>query len=188
MADRNENARRRFSSDDDDDTGSAGAAPRRRSVLDDDEDLVGPRTLSAPRLRRGRGASGGGGPSAAAGSKAETLISLVRDLPHFGRLIVRLARDPRVSKLDKGLVLASLAYAAMPADAIPDVIPFLGELDDVVVVGVALARLINNVGVELILEHWDGDPGSLEAALAVVERSSNLLPQPLKGILLAGGR
>ena len=188
MADRNENARRRFSSsDDDDDTGSAGAAPRRRSVLDDDDDLVGPRTLSAPRLRRGRG-QGGGAASAATNSKAETLISLVRDLPHFGRLVVRLARDPRVSALDKGLVVASLAYAALPADAIPDVIPFLGELDDVVVVGVALARLINNVGVELILEHWDGDQGSLEAALAVVERSSNLLPQPLKGILLAGGR
>ena len=186
MADRNENARRRFSSDDDD-TESAGEAPRRRSVLDDDDDLVGPRTLSAPRLRRGRG-PGGGGASAGAGSKAETMISLVRDLPHFGRLIVRLARDPRVSKLDKGLVVAALAYAAMPADAIPDVIPFLGELDDVVVVAVALARLINNVGVELILEHWDGDQGSLEAALAVVERSSNLLPPPLKGILLAGGR
>jgi uncharacterized membrane protein YkvA (DUF1232 family) len=187
MAERNENARRRFSSDDDD-TASAGEAPRRRSVLDEDDDLVGPRTLSAPRPRRGRGPSGGGAASAAAGSKAETMISLVRDLPHFGRLIVRLARDPRVSKLDKGLVVAALAYAAMPADAIPDVIPFLGELDDVVVVGVALARLINNVGVELILEHWDGDQGSLEAALAVVERSSNLLPQPLKGILLAGGR
>ncbi len=183
MADRNENARR-FSSDDD--TGSAGEAPRRRSVLDDDDDLVGPRTLAAPRLRRrsGGGASAGGSGTV---SRTETMMALVRDLPHFGRLAVRLARDPRVSKLDKGLVLASLAYAAMPADAIPDVIPFLGELDDIVVVGVALARLINHCGVELILEHWDGDQGSLEAALAVVERSTNLLPPPLKSLLMAGG-
>ncbi|HLL81676.1 MAG TPA: DUF1232 domain-containing protein, partial [Longimicrobium sp.] len=94
------------------------------------------------------------------------------------------ARDPRVSKLDKGLVVAALAYAAMPADAIPDVIPFLGELDDVVVIGVALARLVNNVGVELLMEHWEGDPTTLEGALEVVDRSSNLLPAPLKGILL----
>jgi uncharacterized membrane protein YkvA (DUF1232 family) len=114
------------------------------------------------------------------------MMSLLRDLPNFGRLVVRLARDPRVSILDKGLVVAALAYAAVPADAIPDVIPFLGELDDVVVVGVALARLVNNAGTELLLEHWEGEPGTLEAALDVVDRSSNLLPPPLKGILLGG--
>ncbi|HEX8673010.1 MAG TPA: DUF1232 domain-containing protein [Longimicrobium sp.] len=175
MADRNDSSRRRFSSDDDD-MGSAGDAPRRRSVLDDDDDLVGPRTV-APRPRRG--GKGGGAPD-----RGEMMMSLLRDLPNFGRLVVRLARDPRVSMLDKGLVVAALAYAAVPADAIPDVIPFLGELDDVVVVGVALARLVNNAGIELMLEHWEGDQGTLEAALDVVERSSNLLPAPLKGILL----
>ena len=180
MADQKHTPRRRSSSSDDD-TGSAGEAPRRRSVLDDDEDLVGPRSLSAPRLRRG---GGGGRKGSGTIASAESMISLVRDLPHFGKLVVRLARDPRVSKLDKALVVAALAYTAVPADAIPDIIPFLGQLDDIVVVGVALARLINNCGVELIMEHWDGDQDSLEAALSVVERSSNLLPAPLKGLLL----
>jgi len=175
MADRNDSSRRRFGSDDDD-TGSAGEAPRRRSVLDDDDDLVGPRTVAT---RPRRGGKGRGAPD-----RGEMMMSLLRDLPNFGRLVVRLARDPRVSMLDKGLVVAALAYAAVPADAIPDAIPFLGELDDVVVVGVALARLVNNAGIELMLEHWEGDQGTLEAALDVVERSSNLLPAPLKGILL----
>ena len=187
MADQNSTPRRRSSSSSDDhDTASARPAPRRRSVLDDDEDLVGPRSLSAPKLRR-RGSSGGGA-SAGTVAKAESMLALVRDLPHFGRLVYRLARDPRVSKIDKALVVAALAYTAVPADAIPDVIPFLGQLDDVVVVGVALARLVNNCGVELILEHWDGDEGSLEAALAVMERASDLLPPPLKGILLPNAR
>ena len=171
----------------DDDTGTARPAPRRRSVLDDDEDLVGPRSLSAPRLRR-RASGSGGGASAGTAARAETMLSLVRDLPHFARLVYRLARDPRVSKIDKALVVAALAYTAVPADAIPDVIPFLGQLDDVVVVGVALARLVNNCGVELILEHWDGDEASLEAALAVMERASDLLPPPLKGVLLPNAR
>ncbi len=81
-------------------------------------------------------------------------------------------------------MVAALAYAAVPADAIPDVIPFLGELDDVVVVAVALARLVNNVGAELLMELWEGDPATLESAMEVVDRSSNLLPAPLKGILL----
>ena len=186
MADQNNTPRRRSGgAAEDEDTGTTRSAPRRQSVLDDDEDLVGPRSLSAPRLRR-RGSTSGGGAGAVA--KAETMLALVRDLPHFGRLAYRLARDPRVSKIDKALVLAAVADAAVPADAIPDVIPFLGQLDDVVVVGVALARLIHNCGVELILEHWDGDQGSLEAALAVVERASDLLPPPLKGVLLPNAR
>lgn len=187
MADQNNTPRRRSSSaGEDEDTGTARPAPRRRSVLDADEDLVGPRSLAAPRLRRRASGSGGGGAGTVA--RAETMLALVRDLPHFGRLAYRLARDPRVSKIDKGLVLAAVAYTAVPADAIPDVIPFLGQLDDVVVVGVALARLVNNCGVELLLEHWDGDEGSLEAALAVVERASDLLPPPLKGVLLPNAR
>ena len=175
MADRNDSSRRRFGGDDGD-TGSAGEAPPHRSVLDDDDDLVGPRTVAARPRRAGK--AGGGS------DRGEMMMSLLRDLPNFGRLVVRLARDPRVSMLDKGLVVAALAYAAVPADAIPDVIPFLGELDDVVVVGVALARLVNKAGTELLLEHWEGDQGTLEAALDVVEWSSNLLPAPLKGILL----
>jgi uncharacterized membrane protein YkvA (DUF1232 family) len=180
MAEQNNRSRRLAA--DDDETPPRRPAPRRRTALDDDEDdLVGPRTLSAPRLRRG-GARGG------THTPADTVISVLKDLPHFGRLVYRVARDPRVNPLDKALVAAALVYAAMPADAIPDPIPFIGELDDVVVVGAALARLVNNCGVELLLEHWSGDPASLEAALDVVERGSNLLPAPLRGLLLAGGR
>ena len=177
MADQ-KNTRSRFASDDDE---TVSQAPRRRSVLDDDDDLVGPRTVSAPRPRRRTGGGGGGGGSP---STAEAMMALLRDLPHFGRLIYRLARDPRVSTIDKAIVVAALAYTVVPADAIPDVIPFLGELDDIVVVAVAIGRLVNNVGVELLMEHWEGDEATLESALEVVERGSSLLPQPLKGILL----
>jgi uncharacterized membrane protein YkvA (DUF1232 family) len=173
MADQKRTPRGRFASDDDE---TGAEAPRRRSVLDDDDDLVGPRTLAPPRPRR----QGGGG----GGSRADTMLALLRDVPHFGRLAYRLAKDPRVSKVDKLLVAAALAYTAVPADAIPDVIPFLGELDDIVVVAVAIGRLVNNAGIELLLEHWDGDEASLESALEVVERGSSLLPPPLKGILL----
>jgi uncharacterized membrane protein YkvA (DUF1232 family) len=177
MADQKRTPRGRFASDDDE---TGAEAPRRRSVLDDD-DLVGPRTLAPPRPRRQGGGGGGGGGGA---SRAETMVAVLRDIPHFGRLAYRLARDPRVSKVDKLLVAAALAYTAVPADAIPDVIPFLGELDDVVVVAVAIGRLVNNAGIELLMEHWDGDEASLESALELVERGSSLLPPPLKGLLL----
>jgi uncharacterized membrane protein YkvA (DUF1232 family) len=52
---------------------------------------------------------------------------------------VRYLRDPDASLLGKVLVLATVAYVVLPVDAIPDLIPAIGWLDDLGVVGVALA-------------------------------------------------
>ena len=113
----------------------------------------------------------------------DLLTGAVRELPNFGKLLYRLARDPRVSGLDKGLVIAALAYAAVPADYVPDVIPFIGELDDFVVIALALGRLVNNAGPELLYEHWDGDPDSLDAALSALSRAAALIPTRLRTLL-----
>jgi uncharacterized membrane protein YkvA (DUF1232 family) len=52
------------------------------------------------------------------------------------------ARDPRVPWYAKALALAVAAYALSPIDLIPDFIPVLGYLDDVIIVpaGIALVR------------------------------------------------
>jgi len=139
---------------------------------------VGPRRLSSPRER-----------AAGVGSREpqrDILAHALRDLPNFGKLLYRLARDPRVSGFDKALVGAALAYAAIPADYIPDVIPVLGELDDLVVIGIALGRLVNNAGPELLYEHWDGDPENLDAALAALGRVASLIPGRLRTLLGRG--
>jgi uncharacterized membrane protein YkvA (DUF1232 family) len=51
------------------------------------------------------------------------------------------ARDPRTPWFAKALVLVIVAYALSPIDLIPDFIPVLGYLDDLVIVpaGIALA-------------------------------------------------
>ena len=55
-------------------------------------------------------------------------------LPNFARLYWRLFRDPRVSILPKALLVLTVLYVISPLDVIPDFVPVIGEMDDVVVV------------------------------------------------------
>lgn len=150
-----------------------GAAPR-RSILDDEE---GPPRLAAPRLRRGRSGRDGGALT------RESLLALVRDIPSFIKLLARLVRDPRVSRLDKAIVGAVLAYFVLPIDVVPDTLPVLGQIDDVYFLALALSRLVNNAGIEVLLEHWDGDESSLELLLSGLDRAAAVLPAPARVLL-----
>jgi len=66
------------------------------------------------------------------------VFDLFLHLPNFARLYWRLFRDRRVSILPKALLVLTLLYVLSPLDVIPDFIPGIGEMDDVVV---ALAGL-----------------------------------------------
>jgi uncharacterized membrane protein YkvA (DUF1232 family) len=57
----------------------------------------------------------------------------------------RYVKSPLVPWWRKALVLVAAAYVVMPADLIPDVIPLLGWLDDVGVVGVVLTLLARDM-------------------------------------------
>ncbi len=150
--------------------------PRARlHALDHDDADDEPAPVAAPRLRRrSRGAETG---------SRETVKQLIRDLPSFVKLLYRLARDPRVSRVDKALVLATVAYVLTPIDLIPDVIPFLGQVDDVYLLALVLDRLLNNAGIDLLLEHWDGDEASLEMAIAGLDKAGSFLPEPVRRLL-----
>ena len=61
-------------------------------------------------------------------------VQVLRHLPSFVRLYWRLFRDRRVPLLPKALLVLALAYVVSPLDLIPDFVPVIGEVDDVVVV------------------------------------------------------
>jgi len=48
------------------------------------------------------------------------------------------------------------AYALSPIDLIPDFIPFIGEVDDVFLLVIALQRLVANAGRPVLQAHWSG--------------------------------
>lgn len=90
-----------------------------------------------------------------------TVMHYIRQLPNFLRLLFGLVTDPRVAAVDKLLVLGAIAYIITPVDLIPDWIPFLGEVDDVYLLVIALQRLISNAGRLVVLDHWGGEPEDL---------------------------
>ncbi len=77
-------------------------------------------------------------------------------LPNLGKLLWRLARDKRVPLPIKALVIGTGVYLALPFDVIPDWLPGVGYLDDALLVGFVLHRLIRHVSPEILAEHWDG--------------------------------
>jgi uncharacterized membrane protein YkvA (DUF1232 family) len=90
-----------------------------------------------------------------------TIISTMKELPNFLRLLGGLMTDKRVSNTDKLLVGGAIAYILLPMDFIPDYIPFLGEIDDLFVLVLALQRLIANAPRTVLEDHWMGDPAQL---------------------------
>ena len=85
-----------------------------------------------------------------------TVIYYMKQLPAYLRLLGGLLTDRRVPAIDKLLVAGAIAYIAMPIDFIPDFIPFIGEVDDVFILILALQRLISNAGRPVLAAHWTG--------------------------------
>lgn len=69
------------------------------------------------------------------------------------KLLWALYRDPRAPKSFKVLVWAVFLYLLMPIDIIPDFIPVLGQLDDLLIVVVGYKLLVKLCPPGLVDEH-----------------------------------
>ena len=85
-----------------------------------------------------------------------TVLYYMKQLPAYLRLLGGLLVDRRVASADKLMVAGAIAYILMPVDLIPDFIPFIGEVDDVFILVLALQRLVSNTGRNVVLAHWTG--------------------------------
>jgi uncharacterized membrane protein YkvA (DUF1232 family) len=90
---------------------------------------------------------------------------LVFALPEILRLLWRVVRDKRTPRLVRGGLIAVAAYLAMPFDVVPDWLPVLGQVDDVVVLTVGVRTLLRQVPEPVLREHWTGERRILEAVL-----------------------
>lgn len=106
----------------------------------------------------------------------EILSEIAFFLPRFVVLLKRLIGDSRVPRRNKWIAGAVILYLVSPIDVIPDFIPGLGQLDDVVVVLLALHGLLNRVDEAVIVEHWGGDADVIRMVRAGVSAAARLVP------------
>jgi uncharacterized membrane protein YkvA (DUF1232 family) len=86
-------------------------------------------------------------------SRTIRLARLVIKLPTYLRVVWGIARDPRTPIGLKGMLLAALAYVALPIDLIPDAIPILGQADDLTVLLLVLDTFTQNAPPAVRAEH-----------------------------------
>ena len=86
------------------------------------------------------------------------LRDLAAFIPDCVTAVRRLRRDPRVPRRAKVAVVLAGVWVASPIDLIPEFLPVIGPLDDVVVVALALRYAGRQVPRDVLLAAWPGDP------------------------------
>lgn len=86
---------------------------------------------------------------------------LARLIPNLVTLLRGLARDERIPRRTRRLLWLAVAWVASPVDLVPEFIPVVGPLDDVVVVALVLRRVIRRAGPQIVADHWRGGDAGL---------------------------
>ena len=79
--------------------------------------------------------------------------SWARTIKRDAHALYLAARDPRVPWYAKALAIAVAAYALSPIDLIPDFIPVLGYLDDLLIVPAGIALVVWLIPAGIMAEH-----------------------------------
>jgi uncharacterized membrane protein YkvA (DUF1232 family) len=111
------------------------------------------------------------------------LKNLLLFIPNMLLLCVRLLADPRVPIVDRALVAGAIAYAIIPFDLIPDMIPFVGQVDDAYLIALTLLRLMERTDPKVVREHWSGGGDVVELVGAAALMAAKFLPQRIRRVL-----
>ena len=90
-------------------------------------------------------------------------------LPDTLRLLRSLAKDPNLPAGVRTRLLLLLAYLALPFDLIPDFIPVVGQIDDVVIALLVLRSVVRRAGPAAVALHWKGSHAGLRALWTVAQ-------------------
>jgi uncharacterized membrane protein YkvA (DUF1232 family) len=131
-------------------------------------------TAEEPRKRRGRR------PAVRRFIAAAALMPLASRAPLYARLLWSLVQDDRTPNARKVLLAGALGYVVLGRDIVPDWVPILGQLDDLVVVALATELFLDGLDDVLLAEKL-AEAGIPRAAYDEdVARVRRLAPGPIR--------
>jgi len=109
--------------------------------------------------------------------------NLLLFIPNLVLLCGKLMVDPRVPTQERVLVAGAIVYAFLPFDLIPDMLPFVGQIDDAYLIALSLLRLATVTEPKVVREHWRGGGDVVELIGATAMIASKLLPKRIRRVL-----
>lgn len=104
-------------------------------------------------------------------------------IPNLLLLCARLLTDSRVPAAERAMVAGAIVYAIVPFDLIPDMIPFVGQIDDVYLIALTLLRLMERTDPKIVRQHWAGGGDVVELVGAAAMVASKYLPKAIRRVL-----
>ena len=104
--------------------------------------------------------------------------SWMREIVQQAKLAYYLMLDPRVNPLAKLIPVAALVYLVLPFDLSPDIIPVIGQLDDVAILMLGLRFFFEIAPQEVVHEHLDRLVGAIRSKWDVVNDPPPEPPPP----------
>lgn len=95
--------------------------------------------------------------------KGMSVVEALRVLPDTLRLLRRLAADKSLPSGIRVRLALLMGYLALPFDLIPDFLPVIGQLDDVIVAVLVLRSVVRAAGAGPVRTHWPGTDAGLAA-------------------------
>lgn len=111
------------------------------------------------------------------------LKNLLLFIPNMLLLCARLLTDRRVPATERALVAGAIIYAIVPFDLIPDMIPFVGQVDDAYLIALTLLRLMERTDPKVVREHWSGGGDVVELIGAAALLAGKFLPKAIRRVL-----
>jgi len=111
------------------------------------------------------------------------LKNLLLFIPNMLLLSARLLTDSRVPATERALLAGAIVYAIIPFDLIPDMIPFVGQIDDAYLIALTLLRLMERTDPKVVREHWRGGGDVVELVGAAALVAAKFLPQRIRRVL-----
>ena len=111
--------------------------------------------------------------------------NLLMFLPNMVILCAKLMVDSRVPRTERALFAGALIYFIIPFDFIPDMIPFVGQIDDLFLISLTVLRLIDRTDDMVVREHWRGGGDIVALAESAATVAPLLIPRRISRVLLS---